>query len=473
MQVTSHHISHFQDQQDLYQFLLACKQISTHEKAGPPLISISLKIDPVDPLAVLQTIGHPEQPYFYFEKVSQKEAIVAIDMALSFETVGSDRFRKVKQFIHTSLANTIKTGSLNSPFSGPTFFCGFTFFDRLLSEQTAFAPATVFAPRWQIARHGNTGVVVANFLLTPDLNLETTAHQLWQNFQAIRAIRYKVLNLPLPGYDCFQRQDVASTEQFKASVTQALHLIHQRNFDKVVLAHAIDVTAPIPFNLIYSLNHLRQLYPDCYVFAIGNGRGDNFLGASPERLLRISNQQLETDALAGSSPRGKTATEDAQLANRLLSSEKEAHEHRVVLDFILRRLTRLGLTPHLAPARLLQLSNIQHLQTPVQARVPNDIHLLDILAELHPTPAVAGAPQAVACQYLRRYEGFERGLYAAPLGWVDHQGNGEFAVGIRSALINQHSARLYAGAGIVAGSDPERELAEVQLKLQALLAALV
>ena len=101
------------------------------------------------------------------------------------------------------------------------------------------------------------------------------------------------------------------------------------------------------------------------------------------------------------------------------------------------------------------------------------MHPLEIVAQLHPTPAVAGAARDVACAEIRRYESFERGLYAAPLGWVDYQGNSEFIVGIRSALINGDRARLYAGAGIVAGSDPDKELAEIQLKLQALLKALV
>ncbi len=149
------------------------------------------------------------------------------------------------------------------------------------------------------------------------------------------------------------------------------------------------------------------------------------------------------------------------------------HEHQVVIEFITRQLGQLGLEPQPFPLRLLQLSNIQHLQTPIHARVPANIHLLDAVAELHPTPAVAGVPRKIACDHIRRYESFERSLYAAPIGWVDHQGNGEFAVGIRSALINGCHARLYAGAGIVEGSDPDRELAEVQLKLQALLAALV
>ncbi|HBL13715.1 MAG TPA: isochorismate synthase, partial [Cyanobacteria bacterium UBA11162] len=194
---------------------------------------------------------------------------------------------------------------------------------------------------------------------------------------------------------------------------------------------------------------------------------------------------LVTDALAGSAPRGKTAMEDANFANQLLSSEKERREHQFVLNFIAQRLSQFGLFPQLPPTpQLLKLSNIQHLWTPIQAELlNNNVHPLEIVAELHPTPAVAGVPTQIAQAQIRRYEPFDRSLYAAPLGWVDYQGNCEFIVGIRSALIETanpaknhtqtYCARLYAGAGIVAGSDPNKELAEIQLKLQALLKALL
>lgn len=194
-------------------------------------------------------------------------------------------------------------------------------------------------------------------------------------------------------------------------------------------------------------------------------------------MINVHNLTLVTDALAGSAPRGKTPEEDAINADRLLKSEKERHEHSLVIDFITQQLLKLGLFPQVVnfqgTPRLRQLSNIQHLWTPIQALVPSHVHPLQIIAHLHPTPAVAGESRLDAMKQIRRYESFERGLYAAPLGWVDTSGNCEFIVGIRSALIDGNRARLYAGAGIVAGSDPSKELAEIQLKFQALLKALV
>ncbi|WRH66436.1 MAG: isochorismate synthase [Planktothrix sp. GU0601_MAG3] len=175
-----------------------------------------------------------------------------------------------------------------------------------------------------------------------------------------------------------------------------------------------------------------------------------------------------------SAPRGKTPIEDINLGQELLNSEKNLREHQVVVDFIIERLLSLGLTPDLTDLPCLrQLTNIQHLWTPIKCQVSTNIHLLEILSQLHPTPAVAGTPRDIAQQHIHNYENFDRSLYAAPIGWIDHQGNGEFVVGIRSALLDGNRARLYAGAGIVAGSEPEKEVAEIQLKLQALLRALV
>lgn len=469
------------DQKELCQLLLACKQTSV-EKKHAQIVSISLEIDSVDPLSVLNHIKQPDQLHFYFEKKGQGKgfsperdsvAIAAVDSVQCFTAEGSNRFLQAKGFIDSLLKNTIAIGNTNQPFSGPHFFCSFTFFDENSSVDSAFSPATIFLPRWQVVRHNTACYLVANLVISAESNVEEISAEFWQQLKTICSVKYEIFNLEIEHRTTFQTYPVTDTQIFKDSVTAALHLIQSHYVDKIVLAHALNVISPIPFQLIDSLHNLRQLYPDCYIFSIGNCQGQQFIGASPERLVSLRDRQLLTDALAGSAPRGQAAAEDASLAKSLLSSEKEMHEHQLVIDFITQHLQALGLDPQRSPARLLQLSNIQHLQTPIRAQVPDALHLLEIVAALHPTPAVAGKPRNLACQQIRQFEGFERSLYAAPIGWVDHQGNGEFVVGIRSALIDGCRARLYGGAGIVAGSDPEKELAEVQLKLQALLAALI
>ncbi|MEH2317063.1 isochorismate synthase [Nostoc sp.] len=461
----------FVEHKDLYQFLVAVQEKCVKNNSRQ-IVSISQEIDLVDPLLVLDKLTQANEINFYFENRGKGEAIVAIDAVAKLQIDGADRFTQAEYFIKSCLNNIINFGNANQPFSGPHFFCYFSFFDKNTQVDYPFPSATIFLPRWQVAVQNQRCILVTNIIINANVNIQRLLDNLQNKIEFIQSLEYYPANIDyFPAK--FYKKSVTNAAQFKRSVVSALEKIRSSHLSKIVLADILDVKSSNHFDLVKSLNNLRQIHPNCYIFSTSNGKGQNFIGASPERLISINNQQLITDALAGSAPRGKTPAEDAANANRLLNSEKEKHEHLLVLDFITQRLCQLGLLPQILAPRLRQLSNIQHLWTPVSAMVPPNIHPLKIVGQLHPTPAVAGAARDVACAEIRRYESFERGLYAAPLGWIDSQGNCEFIVGIRSALIDGDRARLYAGAGIVAGSDPHKEFAEVQLKLQALLKALV
>jgi isochorismate synthase len=223
------------------------------------------------------------------------------------------------------------------------------------------------------------------------------------------------------------------------------------------------------------LETLRGTYPACVTFAVARGDA-TFLGATPERLVRYDGATgvVRTGAVAGSAPRGRTPEEDAGLARALRESKKEQAEHASVVRAVREALRPLcgELCGPESPRRL-ALEGIQHLETPLQGRV-DERHraatgLLEIAGSLHPTPAVGGAPAEAARRFIRDREGLDRGWYAAPVGWVDRRGGGELRVALRSALLRGRVARLFAGAGIVAGSEPERELRETRLKLRSLL----
>ncbi|MBG1240348.1 isochorismate synthase [Nostoc sp. NZL] len=461
----------FVEHKDLYQFLVAVQEKCVKNNCRQ-IVSISQEIDLVDPLLVLDKLTQANEINFYFEDKGKGEAIAAIDSVAKLQIDGAERFTQAEHFIKSCLKNVINFGNTNQPFSGPHFFCYFSFFDKNTQVDYPFPSATIFLPRWQVAVKNQRCILVTNIIINEDANIQRLLENLQHKIDFIQSLEYYS-----PNIDYFQanfyKKSVTNATQFKRSVASVLEKIRSSHLSKIVLADILDVKSSNKFDLVKSLNNLRQIHPNCYIFSTSNGKGQNFIGASPERLISINNQQLITDALAGSAPRGKTPAEDAANANRLLNSEKEKHEHSLVLDFITQRLCQLGLLPQILAPRLRQLSNIQHLWTPISAMVPANIHPLKIVGQLHPTPAVAGASRDVACAEIRRYENFERGLYAAPLGWIDSEGNCEFIVGIRSALIDGDRARLYAGAGIVAGSDPDKEFAEVQLKLQALLKALV
>ncbi|GAX37510.1 isochorismate synthase [Nodularia sp. NIES-3585] len=461
----------FVKNKDLYHFLLNVQENCLKHNCGQ-IVSISLDIDWVDPLVVLDKLTQANEINFYFENQAKGEAIAAIDSVTKLEIDGKERFHQAEYFIKSCLNNIINFGNNQSTFAGPHFFCYFSFFDQNSQIDYPFPSATVFLPRWQIGVKNKRCVLVNNIIIKASTNVENILQDLQHKIAQIQGLEYAAINLEqLPTK--FSKRSVTNAQDFKRSVGSAVEKIRSSHLSKIVLANALDVRASNFFNLFKSLNNLRQIHPNCYIFSTSNGKGQNFIGASPERLISIHNQELISDALAGSAPRGKTPAEDAANANRLLNSIKERHEHSLVIDFITQRLSQLGLLPQVLAPRLRQLSNIQHLWTPITATVPANVHPLQIVSQLHPTPAVAGATRDFACAEIRRYESFERGLYAAPLGWIDASGNCEFIVGIRSALIDGDRARLYAGAGIVAGSDPEKEFAEVQLKLQALLKALV
>jgi salicylate biosynthesis isochorismate synthase len=255
-------------------------------------------------------------------------------------------------------------------------------------------------------------------------------------------------------------------------VAETASAIRAGRFDKVVLAREEVVPLGRPADIAAALRALGRRYPESGVFALW--RGDQcFLGATPERLARVGTGIVEVDCLAGTAPRGRTPAEDARLADWLLHSGKNLHEHGVVREWLRARLAPL--CTHLeipAEPGLKRLANVQHLHTPLAGRLRAGQNILTVADALMPTPALAGAPQKEAMAYIRDREGFDRGWYGGAIGWAGMDGSGEFMVAIRCALVGPVSAHLYAGAGIMGDSDPAAEWEETVLKLRPMKQAL-
>ncbi|WP_158506695.1 isochorismate synthase MenF [Geminocystis sp. NIES-3709] len=459
-------------------------------------LSISIEIKNVDPLVVLQAIIPTHQTFFYLENQQQQLTVLGFDVAQISVGKGDQRFSQGRDFIQDCLSNTLIIGCNHLPFSGPHFFCNFTYTPSEIPQiwhNTVFPDATILFPQWQVIRSSGLSLVsrngtapsshhcllVANLEIEPSKltlhdRIEKIIEQVTEKLRELEKFSYQSVILAQPSLKELQGKYVIPLKDYKRGVERAVRAISANQFQKIVLANAIDIKITRPFQIASSLQILRHTYPECYLFAVRHGGTATFLGATPEVLLRTNDGKLITEAMAGSAPRGNTKIIDVEIANRLLQSDKERYEHLVVVDFIVDCLEKLGLIPQVIKTlSLRQLSNIQHLWTPIYANLPNNLHPLDIVAQLHPTPAMAGIPRNQVLTKLQDYEPFDRLLYAAPLGWVNAQGNSEFVMGIRSALIEDNQARLYAGAGIVAGSNPEQELAEVQLKFRTLLNTLV
>jgi menaquinone-specific isochorismate synthase len=452
-------------------FLAQCAE-TARASGHAQLVSISVAVESLDPLAVLESIFDPNEVHFYAERPAQGFAVAGAEAVLGFTASGPGRFADAKAFIEGTLANTIAVGPVGENFAGPHFFIAGGFADSAPAG-APFPALSLFVPRWQVSRMGDGSVAVANLPVTADAPVDLLAAKVWKAHAKFRVFDYSAARQKSRPSAPRRIEEMGGTGWYQRAVTRALAEIAHGDYEKIVLARAQRLTTPEEFHPLGVLNHLRQHYPDCYAFSVGNGGGQSFIGATPERLVRVAGGRMHTEALAGSAPRGRSASEDAGLARALLHDDKELREHRHVLDAIAGRLADVGVRlEYSAQPRLLGLANVQHLHTPISATLPAGVHILDLVERLHPTPAVGGTPRDPAVAAIGRMEGFERGLYAGPLGWVDHRGGGEFFVGLRSALVSGHTATAYAGAGIVAGSDPEKEFAETELKFHALIEAL-
>jgi len=261
-------------------------------------------------------------------------------------------------------------------------------------------------------------------------------------------------------------------EAWKELVTQTRTAIENGFAEKIVIARELQLEFEYTIELATVLQHLLEVQRNSYVF-IWEKNGTAFVGATPERLVWVNNQQLLSACLAGTAPRGKTIEEDQRIGEELLMDDKNREEHQYVVDMIKDALKDLAEDIEIPEKPVLYpLKNLQHLFTPVQAILKDDITILDIAERLHPTPALCGLPTERSMRFIRDHEQLERGWYGAPIGWFDHRFNGEFAVAIRSGLVKDNKASLFAGCGVVRGSDPEVEYEETKIKFQPMLHAL-
>ncbi|WP_374688001.1 isochorismate synthase MenF [Promineifilum sp.] len=356
----------------------------------------------------------------------------------------------------------------------PRLLGGFAFQDDFVPDNTwsVFSPAHFVLPHYQLAQWGDATFLTINALIGPDEPLAESLAALREALDARLALPVAVaparpLERPWLRYPL-------SAGEWRAMVERATDLIHAGELDKVVLARVCEVRADEPIDAAMALEFLNSHYGDSYRFLFEPQPGHAFFGATPELLVEKTGGGMRTMALAGSIGRGRTGAQDDTLAAQLLASTKDRHEHLLVSDAI--RHSLAPLTHDIAVAAeptVLRLRNIQHLLTPISARLDDaEAGILPLARALHPTPAMGGAPRERALALLRHLEPVPRGWYAAPIGWLDSAGDGVFAVAIRSAVTQHNRAWLYAGAGIVGDSQPEREWAETALKFRPMLGAL-
>lgn len=454
------------------------------------LVSVSRQIAGVPVVRFLHAAEGLER--FFWRDGRQDLAFAGMGVAAHMIGYGTGRFPAIQRqasllFSHAE-SDALSVADDESTLAQPRLFGGFAFRENFVPDVTwtGFHPAHFILPHFQLVTRGDQSWLTINALLPAEEKvsaslpllseaLEIRVESLYQMNENLEAefSESTSTGVSMPSTEAEFDYPLAFAE-WAQMIETAQRTFAATPMRKVVLSRIAQIRAQRPFDILQALTRLCDLYPTCYTFLFEPQPGNGFLGSSPELLVRVRAKEVETMALAGSIQRGADGAEDAALASALMSSAKDRHEHHLVVDAL--RSCLQPLADRLCVAEeptVLALRNIQHLHTPVKARLRRQEGVLPLVQALHPTPAMGGTPRHLALEFIRSHEPTLRGWYAAPVGWIEGNMDGAFAVAIRSAVVQKERAWAYAGAGITPDSLPRAEWNETEWKFQPIITSLV
>jgi menaquinone-specific isochorismate synthase len=438
----------------------------------PILVSEVHKIDPINPLSFYYTgrkLFRGER--FFWKDPSDKTIIVGLGKMMQIQSDQStDRFFHVEREWQQFLENAIISKDFKVHGVGPTIFGGFSF-DPLKPRTrlwSKFSHSLFHLPKYMLSIMDGQAYLTTNIVCTKNDDESLADKITYERTEILAHVvkpTFEKWHLP------FKIEEI-NPEPWKHSVEKLVKDLQKGTLKKVVLARELRLIFNQQIKVEQVLNSLLTEQKESFVFAF-ESNGDCFIGASPERLIKKDGDRLFSTCLAGSIARGTSRSEDQQLGELLLLDQKNLNEHKFVVDMIKSAMDEFcsEITIPKEP-QLMKMRYIQHLFTPVSGISKPDSSLLKVVEHLHPTPALGGMPKNEAIEKIREVEELDRGYYAAPIGWLDQNGNGEFAVAIRSGLIQGNEASLFAGCGIVENSDAEDEFLETRIKFRPMLNAL-
>ncbi|MYA93412.1 MAG: isochorismate synthase [Chloroflexi bacterium] len=439
---------------------------------GERLLSYSLPGPGISPRDFLA--AHEGRARFAWASADGSLELAGAGSAVELFAWGDARFDAIRRDARVLFAEALQSDK--SSLAGPRLFGGFAFRGDFAPDNTwsIYAPAWLVLPHYQLARAQAQGEVWLT--INAQVPRDESPASMLPALEA--ALRTKIKQLRAFSTRRNQRQSHLLAINYPMSlaawtrmIDRARGNIHAGELTKVVLSRAAELRFDGAINLLPILDHLAGRYADCYRFLFEPRPRYAFYGATPELLAAVTGRELQTMALAGSIKRGANPAEDERLGQRLLQSAKERSEQQIVVDKIRESLAPLAQSLEVLPLRLCKLRHIQHLHNPIRAWLKEASGLLPLAKTLHPTPALGGDPRSHALQLIRQLEPIPRGWYGAPVGWLDAQLDGQFAVAIRSAVVQESRVWVYAGAGIVADSQAQAEWEETTLKLRPMLEA--
>ena len=436
------------------------------------LLSCSI---PCQGLSLLRFLAAAEgQARSYFASPGRAASFAGVGTAVELMAWGPSRFKQIASEARDLFAGA-HLDNADSPLASPRLFGGFAFSSDFTPDNTwsIYAPALFTLPHYQLARQGGRMWLTINVQIQPDEQPAALVPDLKAALvEKLRQLKAHDASAARQAQSGMQSLAYPMSAGMWASMLDAAtERIQAGELSKVVLARTAELRFDGRIRPLPVLRYLAAHYADCYRFHYEPRPYHSFYGASPELLAAAQGRRLESMALAGSMPRGANTAQDQALGQALMQSDKDRLEHQIVVEKMRQRLQAFADHLDIAPLRLLKLSNIQHLLTPIHCRMRGETGILPLIEALHPTPALGGDPRPKALRLIRELEPIPRGWYGAPVGWIDTRLQGEFAVAIRSAVAQEERAWICAGAGIVAASQPESEWEETALKFRPMLDA--
>lgn len=438
------------------------------DKRDTKLISITREINAIEPLHFFDNAKQLSKDRTFWASTAEQFYIVGIGKAYTI-SADSNRFQKTEEL----WGELLNDASIHNPFQVPGT-------GLLALGGMSFDPQIRKSDLWEKFNHSlftipeyMLTVNEAGYFLTVNVQAakETSANQLADAIRCDEEVLFKPRD-NFPKGPSIQWQEEISPRDWMDSVKHATETIEQNEADKIVLARELRVKLDATANITAVLNNLMKTQMNSYVFAFEQ-EGDCFVGATPERLAKVEGSNVLSTCLAGTAPRGKTAIEDKDIAENLLYDEKNRSEHEFVVSMIKHAMEKYCTAIEIPENPVIYpLKNLQHLYTPVTATLNEGYSIFDIIGKLHPTPALGGVPRKESLEYIRKHEQMDRGWYGAPIGWLDSNANGEFAVAIRSGLIQGDEVSLFAGCGVVRDSNPLAEYEETAIKFTPMLSVL-
>ncbi len=432
------------------------------------VVSVTGTVEEVDPCAVVFASRLASDRWFCWEQPDRGFALAALGVVHEARSRGEDRFNDV-----TGECLGVKVVADEPPGlpagAGAVWVGGFAFDPDggSSSSWSSLPPASMVLPELSLCRSGGETHLTVNALVGPGDDAAEIEAALRVRIAALREVPLPLLD-PHPTRPA-EIESVRSPDEFERMIAAATERIVAGEMSKVVLAREVVASSGAAHDPAAIFGALREQFQSCFCFCCGTPEAA-FIGASPELLLRRSGASISTVALAGSTRRSSDPAVDDHLGEQLLRSAKDREEHAIVAERIARALRRHAVWVQSAlEPEIVKVANIQHLATPIVAQLAEPHSAVELAGLLHPTPAVGGEPWPAAERVIPELEQMDRGWYAGPVGWMDVTEDGEFCVALRSALLRDRKAHLYAGVGVVAASDPAAELAETEIKLSALL----